>query len=211
MDKTVCLINSHNSGLFNTFSKRKGYRITNDIANATIVVFSGYGDINPALYNSTRHPKTMFDADRDKEEKRALSYLPLRQFKLGLNRGAHLLNADNGGSLYQDVDNHQSPHAIYDLAFRNKYDKPIVVSSNHHQVMIPTNQAEVLAFSTARGSYYQKDEDKDLSIPDADVEAVYYPNSNSLCFQPDIGNASTATGQNSISYMFDLVEKILGD
>jgi len=90
----------------------------------------------------------------------------------------------NGGKMYQHVTNHTGNHNIYDVLSQQQ----IMVSSTHHQMMIPNEEGTVLAFAKQHGirevmintipvSRTANDNDKDTEI-------VYYTKTRSLCFQP---------------------------
>ena len=52
----------------------------------------------------------------------------------------------------------------------------VMVSSTHHQMMIPSEDAIVLATADVV--------DWPLGMEQRDIEVVYYPHTNALCFQP---------------------------
>jgi putative glutamine amidotransferase len=74
-------------------------------ARLDALVFSGGGDVDPAVYNAEAHPETnSIDQDRDRTE-----LLLVRQALddakpvLGICRGLQVLNVAGGGTLYQDL------------------------------------------------------------------------------------------------------------
>lgn len=145
------------------------------------IVFTGGGDISPYLYGQGMHPSTSPDYARDLRELSILRRIPTTMPKIGICRGAQLLNVLNGGSLVQDLDNHRSSHMARDLWGGNK---EIRVSSMHHQMIVPHDDAWVMmtaGVSTRHSTYnstimHEKNED-------LDIEACFYPATNSYCFQ----------------------------
>lgn len=161
--------------------------IRSDMKHADIIIFTGGTDVNPSLYGEKRHKRTQTsDQYRDTLETKIYhAAYTKKKFMIGICRGAQLLNVLNGGSLWQHVDNHTGTcHPI--LYTNEKKEKYIVpVTSDHHQMMIPTDYAQVWgkACETSR-----------VECPDFtrmraekhndDIEIVYYKTTQSLCFQP---------------------------
>jgi gamma-glutamyl-gamma-aminobutyrate hydrolase PuuD len=81
-----------------------------------IVCFTGGADIDPKLYKQTKLPYTVgVDKDRDIREKAIFQRYP-QALKVGICRGAQLLNVLSGGNMYQHVDNHTNrSHPCLDL------------------------------------------------------------------------------------------------
>lgn len=178
-----------------------GYEITNDIDLADIVVWTGGADINPGLYGEKPSGAVGWSNSRDEADIKAI-HKAKDQFKVGICRGAQLLNCiPNGGSLWQDVDEHVGDHSILDLITK----KPYVVNSLHHQQMRPTDKAEIIAVTKlarvkARQNHsWHVDNNED----DPDIEALWYPETKSLCVQwhPEFG------GADSTSYFFNLMDR----
>ena len=159
-----------------------GYEIVDSIEDSDIVCFLGGDDINPSLYQEKPAGAEAWDDERDKYEI-AMYQAAGDRLKIGICRGGQLLNVINGGSLWQHVNNHGSGvHTVTDFITNES----IVLNSLHHQQMRPTGEAEVIAgchLSSAKDSYaaYWS---KSPGSEDLDVEAVWYPKTKSLCFQP---------------------------
>lgn len=153
------------------------------IEDASLVQFTGGADVSPSLYGEFPHHTTQFNSDRDENEcsvfLRAMSLgLPVA----GICRGGQFLNVLNGGKLYQDVDGHLGEHIAY-----TSTGKELLVSSTHHQMMIPDDDAEILMTarcSTRRESMENGKEVTDVTPNHDDIEALYYEESNTLCYQP---------------------------
>lgn len=88
-----------------------------------------------------------------------------------------------GGRMYQHVHAHTGPHMLTDLT-SDKHEK-ILVSSTHHQMMMPAENAIILATANQKGSRQWFDgEVEKQDVSQEDIEVVYYPEQNALCFQP---------------------------
>lgn len=165
------------------------YKIVNSINQADIVVLTGGNDICPALYGEKAIQGVTF-GDRDISDLQVLHVAwKKNKFLVGICRGGQLLNCvPNGGKLWQDVDGHEGPsHAIYDMIG----EKWLTCNSSHHQQMIPTKEAQIVAWSM-QCSVKESDghlwtapkEFKDWVESDKDIEALWYEKTRSLCFQP---------------------------
>ncbi len=144
------------------------------------VLFSGGGDLDPALYGATRHPSLSgVSAERDRTEL-ALARWSAAEAKpfFGICRGQQLLNVALGGTLYRDISEHIGalkhtyqcetestlrPHAVQveeETRLARLLDKPVLtVNSLHHQAV--RRVAEPLTVSAR--------------APDGLVEAVELP------------------------------------
>ena len=140
-----------------------------------LICFTGGADVTPAMYGARPHPRTFSDPDRDEKE-RAI-WLRSRDRGIpavGICRGGQFLNVMSGGTMHQHIDGHATGnnHLITDLATGEE----VMVSSTHHQMMVPSEEAIILA--TAKIVKWPLGMDQD------DIEVVYYPHSDALCFQP---------------------------
>jgi hypothetical protein len=111
---------------------------------------------------------------------------------VGVSRGAQLLNVLNGGGLYQDVNNHHTTvgHSVTD----HVTGQSIMVNSRHHQAIIPSTLSDdkecVILATCGRSTTRKTDISTETGLSD-DYEVVYYPATQSLCYQPqpeDIGH-----------------------
>lgn len=159
------------------------------LEKANIILFTGGADINPYFYGEKRLKTTGVSMACDYADMRALKHSSVYQFKAGICRGGQFLNVVFGGRLYQ----HVTDHAIYGThAAYHQDDKDphvIQVTSTHHQMMIPSEDATVVyatnlakrKFTDTTEEIYQDDERPKLFD---DAEVVLYPKSGVLCFQP---------------------------
>lgn len=170
-----------------------GWVATSELDKADLYVFTGGADVTPELYgqknvasgtNSRRDAIEVEIWDKLKEIKAPMA---------GICRGGQFLNIMNGGTMWQDVDGHTGNHDMYILEDHDDEgtvldeSKKIRVSSTHHQMMRPDIDAEILA--VAQRSSYKTDDVGTLRSGDGkfdpvDIEVLFYPETQSLCFQP---------------------------
>lgn len=140
-----------------------GWTVVDKIDDAHVAMFTGGADINPAIYNQPPHHTTSFDVHRDARE--ILDYqkaLALGLGIFGICRGAQFLCAMAGGSLIQDCTQHCNSHDV-----KLEDGEAFSVTSCHHQMMVPPEDAVILATSpmkcsvsvwdSARGVFVGKD------------------------------------------------------
>lgn len=157
-----------------------------------LVVFADGPAVSPVFYGEAKLPTVRCDLKRDREDNAVFRQLKTTIPKVGIGRGAHFLNVMNGGSAWQFVDNHnRGPHKTTDLLT----DSELMVSSLHCDLMLPNDDADVLAVSSVANIFqcdsYQLQRD---SLKDAyDTEVCYYEHTNSLCFQPDAHSGHEGT------------------
>lgn len=197
----VAIVNP-NSQYVRMFQER-GWEIVDKIGDADLVQFTGGEDVTPSYYGALPHPTTYCNPTRDAFEKvlfeRCISLgIPM----VGICRGGQFLNVMSGGAMWQDVDNHaiHGTHMLFDLDTGEVAD----VSSTHHQMMKPSSEGNIIATaseSSRRENVYSID-----GGFDDDVEVVYYPNTQCLCFQPHPEYPGFESCQD---YYFDLIERVL--
>jgi hypothetical protein len=156
-----------------------------------LACFTGGADINPKIYGAEREKHTQYPCDhRDTREIgfwRSYKDMP----KVGICRGAQLINALNGGSMIQHVDGHV--HGTHKL-FTRTGDVQLT-SSVHHQMMIPCKEAELVAW--AEGVTF-----KDKR---PEPEVLWLKHDRSLLFQghPEFGPKPCT------EYFFELMAKYI--
>lgn len=180
---------------------RRGFKQLTDMSKANIVLFTGGADVNPFLYGQDRHPHTNVNFNRDKSDNRAFHATSVAQYRVGICRGAQFLNVKAGGSLYQHVNGHAMSglHPIYSTSQPD--DPPILVTSTHHQMMVPADNGVVLYSARLATS---KETDKETETYDSDerlkylddTEVVHYPELNILCcqFHPEYDDVPNVQG-----------------
>lgn len=149
--------------------------------DADIVIFTGGPDVDPALYGAKPHSTTRTDKKRDEADVALFNLcqeegIPM----LGICRGAQFLSVMNGGSLYQDVDNHCGDHDIWDI--KNK-EMVRGISSVHHQMVMPHKDMEVIAFAANRSTKRHLTPSLTETGPNRDIEAFFYRETCSLGIQ----------------------------
>ena len=159
-----------------------GYEQTADIKQAHMVVFTGGSDINPALYGQKPHRTTWWHEDRDKLE--VETFHRTRELGLpmfGICRGAQLICALNGGSLWQHTNHHDS-HPC----FNTDGEFMFTVSSLHHQMCRPNqDNCNNIGFAKNLSSVFVDEETEiDGHLPfGSEPELMYHHNINALCVQ----------------------------
>ena len=99
---------------------------------------------------------------------------------VGICRGAQFLNVMGGGRMYQHVEGHCRNHLITDL----ETGKEVYVSSTHHQMMMPSPGAILVATAAIGGSReWMEDGILTKDVSDKDIEVVFYENIQALCVQ----------------------------
>lgn len=182
---------------------------------ADLVVFTGGEDVTPFLYGEPRHPATYSNMRRDMNEVRIFKLLASDKPKVGICRGGQFLNVMCGGRLWQDVDNHATGfmHMMREVSGAKR---TLQVTSTHHQMMIPKGNYELLGVASestekANGSRTVKfTPDLDGSKhTDAwlDVEVVYYPEHNALCYQPHPEYSYVKGNDENESFFMEMLHK----
>jgi gamma-glutamyl-gamma-aminobutyrate hydrolase PuuD len=159
----------------------ESYSVTkpDDLKPDSLVVFWGGEDIATSFYGETPskaesgYEKSGRDLTEEAIFNRAVEMgLPI----LAICRGAQLACCLLGGKLYQHVDGHAG------------YDHPVVVgdkqymtNSYHHQMMIPSDDMEVIGYAKCRSRIKWKEEPV---IDEGDeAEIVYHRGKNVLMIQ----------------------------
>lgn len=166
-----------------------------------LVVFTGGPDVQPKYYGESKIPGTFCQPDRDDYEEKL--FKKFKDYpKLGICRGGQFLNVLSGGAMYQDVNNHSNTdHIVRDLITNEE----LVVTSDHHQMMIPGDDAEILQIAHEATDYKSQ---KKRDFPLYDVEACFYRATNSLCIQghPEWDGAT----KEFIDYTFNMIDLLWG-
>jgi gamma-glutamyl-gamma-aminobutyrate hydrolase PuuD len=153
-----------------------------ELEKCRLLILNGGEDISPSLYGQapTRTWAKHYPSVRDRCEvnlvKAAVKMgIPI----LGICRGAQLLCALGGGSLYQHVDNHGGQdHPVYYKG--TEYWS----NSCHHQMMIPGEDMEVLGSTPCRSpKKWTDDQDEPVEKTDDEPELVYMPKMKALAVQ----------------------------
>lgn len=138
-----------------------------------LVLFTGGADISPSLYRD-RSPKGLCFSTprRDMQEiaiyEEALKYdIPMA----GICRGLQFLNVMAGGTMMHHIDGHEAcTHYM-----TTNDNKTILVNSLHHQMIIPTPNAIITAWSKQRSSVYIGKNDEPVRWYHNEYEAAIFP------------------------------------
>lgn len=158
-----------------------GWKVVAHADDADLMLFTGGSDVSPMLYGQESHPRTMNDLVRDQMCSNYFHHYFGMPF-VGICRGGQFLNVMSGGMMYQHVDGHATGkmHEAFDVSSGES----LMVTSTHHQMMVPSDEAELILFAKeAKVKEWEETKQFDL-YPDMDVEACFYEETNSLCFQP---------------------------
>lgn len=193
---------------YDVMFEQEGWEVVPSVGEADLVQFVGGADVNPALYKHKCHPLTRFSEITDTVDAQFFELAKrLGKPMAGICRGGQFLNVSNGGTMIQHCDNHGVAKGHY--AVDKQTGATIRVSSTHHQMMVPTEDAEIVAIAneaTTKQIFIKTIKDLQEYMPD-DVEVVYYEQTNCLCFQPH----PEFTGYPQCrQYYFNLISKYLG-
>jgi len=164
---------------FGKYSSDQGLLSTPE--KISLVVFSGGADISPSLYGCSISRLTYCNPKRDVFElimfRQALkAKLPMA----GICRGAQFLCAMAGGTLFQHVAGHSDGRH----AMKTWDDRLFNVTSTHHQMQKPPEDAKILAWSEyPLSDIYVTEDDLEVEAPELEVECAYYPNINAVGMQ----------------------------
>lgn len=107
-----------------------------DIAISDLICLIGGNDVDPSYYNHAKYKYTHSDPAVDQPCKFAFDVAIEQEIPIvGICKGAQQLCAFNGGALYQSVSGHHARHMMY---VRGQ-EKPIPITSSHHQMMMLTD------------------------------------------------------------------------
>lgn len=202
MDVYVAGPRSDAAGFAEMFTQARCTK-ANTPSEADLIVFTGGADVDPQLYGETQHSRTYIDSDRDRQEIDLYNYAFTNGIPMfGVCRGAQFLHVMNGGKLYQDIDNHNGDHNMYDIKTKTLIQK---VSSVHHQAVVHNDRMEVLG-DTMKSSKRWYNNTTFVEGTTGDIEAYWYP--DTMCFgvqgHPEYANYHQFR-QWCLDKLFDLV------
>lgn len=184
-----------------------------EITSSSVILFGGGADISPSLYNQI--PR-FTSATNQLSHRDAFEVNVFQEGRkkdagfIGICRGAQLLCALAGGSLYQDVGNHTSAHDM-----TTSEGSVLNVSSVHHQMMNPIKtDHELLAWSSevlsnyhlegeTMQALYVKEFNNNIKV-DVEPEVVYFKSIKALAIQyhPEFMNQN----EDAVHYAQNLVD-----
>ena len=146
----------------------------------------GGEDIHSSLYGKTgaikNQAKGEFPSNRDTVEWWAIHEAHIHNIPIiGVCRGAQILCAFAGGSLYQHVTHHNTAHKI--TTYSGEIFAP---SAGHHQMMnVSTVEHELLAWNSGiKSTEYHIDRLLIEHFVDKEPEVVWFPKIKGLAIQP---------------------------
>jgi len=150
-----------------------GIRRPAELVGKKLLILWGGEDISPSIYKQKAGRAYAPDSPsrRDVMEIELVSHaidmgIPI----LGICRGAQLLCALGGGTLYQHVDNHTV--GSHPLIFQGKEYR---TNSCHHQMMRPTADMQVLAHAPVLSPKKWTDDADPVEDDSPEPEIVYFP------------------------------------
>lgn len=156
-----------------------------NITNQSVVMLGGGEDISPSIYRA-RPSNLTYAPDnpsrRDEIEMRAFAQAVKVGARIfGICRGAQMVCALSGGSLYQHVDN----HAGRDHEITTVKGEKFITSSAHHQMMNPNgSKFDTIAWATEqRSPRYVVDDSTILNDIGPEPEIVFFPETQALGVQ----------------------------
>lgn len=176
-----------------------------DPADSVLLLWGGadistsYYKQSPSVYTTAR----FFPSKRDWQEAQMIDHavevgMPI----IGICRGAQFLCAKAGGSLVQHLSGHEGNHHI-----TTKEGRTLLANSTHHQMMLPDESGEVLAWATTRQSKDYWDGDGEMAPPEKEVEAVWWSKWKALGIQ---GHPEYMTPSSSfVGYCQQLVKEYI--
>jgi gamma-glutamyl-gamma-aminobutyrate hydrolase PuuD len=197
-------------GSMTALLRRAGMVLTG-LNDADIIVFNGGADIGTSIYGEIPISGGIPEKQSFRDEREIAvydMYMGKGKLMLGICRGAQLLNCLNGGSLWQDVNNHGRDHSMTVLETGHK----MKITSTHHQMMRPNwEKVKLIAVSDeATQKVAEMDSYPHGSFEDdhKDTEIVYYPETHSLCIQ---GHPEYVPGSEFADYCVDLIKQYINE
>lgn len=161
----------------------RGWRIVGNIDETVdLIQFTGGEDVDPSYYGEHKHATTYSNPKRDAAEAAIYHEWVGKVPMAGICRGGQFLNVMNGGKLWQNVNNHaiHGTHEAYCSVTALVYQ----VTSTHHQMMIPAASGQLLLHAAESSVRESASQAYPRGVEEKDTEAVFYPATKSLCFQP---------------------------
>ena len=208
MKKKVLVVEYRNSSYYRPFEcfgpETNDHKLLDTAPEEiALVVFTGGEDVSPSIYGEVKHPQSYCNPNRDKFESAVFDKaVELKLPIAGICRGAQLICAKSGGKLAQHITGHGRNHNL-----TTNDGRTIFVSSTHHQMQLPPENAIPLAWSTDKLSKQYEGPNGVLYTPDKEHDCVYYPNTHALGMQyhPEYMDANTE----GFKYCAELVQKYL--
>lgn len=142
----------------------------------SLVMFTGGEDVHPSMYNDIS-PRNLCNSNlaRDRKEMVIFHHALTHNIKMtGICRGCQFINVMSGGRLMHHIDHHEGGNHLMQTS---RVEKPVLVNSYHHQMVIPPKYAYIIGWSKSRLSKeYIGRNDKKVEWPGPEIEAIWIPN-----------------------------------
>lgn len=171
-------------GLIMGMFAAEGYVCVENPELADIICYPGGPDVNPALYGDALHRTTRYDRTRDEDFQKTFEIgRKMNVLQVGICGGGQFLNVMSGGKMWQDVDKH-AIHGTHDVIYWGE-EEPVNVqcTSTHHQMMCRGPGGQTWGWTNISTRRETGGKLK-LDNYQPDNEIIWYPHTQSLCFQP---------------------------
>lgn len=157
-----------------------------DLKDCRLLVLWGGEDIHPSIYGQpVVHAEAYGTAPSKRDEAEIALIKEANRLEipiLGVCRGAQLLCATGGGSLWQHVDNHAGRDHTFTFSMNGTVAKGNT-NSFHHQMMRPSNKDEILGWSEPLSVFKYADDLKPVQDNGLEPEVVFFPNQKAVGVQ----------------------------
>lgn len=147
--RRICVVNDYD-GLYGKFWGNLGQVVRpattflKDPTSFDLVCFTGGEDVSPELYGH-RNLASGNSMDRDMQEKRFFDLAQEHEIPMtGICRGAQFLNVMAGGTMVQHL---RKDHGGGRHLAHTRDGKQFVVTSSHHQMIVPGKGGRVLSWA----------------------------------------------------------------
>lgn len=142
-----------------------------------LIQFTGGSDVSPELYGHTS-PRGICSVDWARDELESKIFHRARNAgikMLGICRGMQFLNVMCSGKMIHHVTEHSAGRHSVSVSCSSP-PRIFEVNSYHHQMVIPPDDAHIIAWSTEKLSKsYIGDKDEEMKWYGPEVEGIYVP------------------------------------
>lgn len=175
----------HPFHLLGEFTEQVRATTPDELKEGDILIIHGGSDIHPSLYGKGRSRLSGAGeqpSSRDVAEWNLMARaIDLNIPIIGICRGAQMLCAHAGGTLYQHVNNHGGMHAV-----KTHDDVVMRVNSMHHQMMnLKGTEHKLIAWTAHNLSdvYYDENRLPEHEYPKLEPEFVFFPELKGFAIQ----------------------------
>lgn len=164
---------SEKPGLIRLFARANCLK-AHSVDQADLVVFGGGCDVNPELYGAEPHSSTHFRKARDEADLRLFAECYAKGIPMvGICRGAQFGWVMGGGSLYQDINNHNKSHDMFDQ--ETSVDLTSISSVHHQSCMSDKDLPARIIATSSEATTRWIDPMKRYDVKGGDIEAFDIP------------------------------------